>query len=489
MIKNKLFYIFLSFNRSDWNNFGKYVSSPYLVKGNFSKRIFKSVKLFFLSTKDKTKITPEMFQKKLERIRISEKYSTYSFTSKLSVFYSNLEKYLILNNFDTDVYQNHKYLLFELTKRNLESNIESEIKYINRITERGILKTYDIITVQEISFTAAVFFLSHNKNKKAFEMFFKQSEYFTLYFLEGLIYHLLQIKNINKHKHKTEETLFQILSKYFDIDSIIKEIELLSSNKFDSVLIAYYLLKISEQKNVIENIKKLKTVFFENEEKYETVFRVFVYIELGTAYQKLIDKGETKYYKDNFELLKRQDEKGLIIHIQKGIFALNFFFSCINIGLKMNEIIWVEIFIKKYYKQLPDDIKLNEFNVGIAMVQFHKKEYEEALASLDKCKNILFSKADFRYSILRLKIFYETSRIEDAYLEMDRFAHRIKNDKNISSDTKRQGRFFKLLYSKLLKRALEPKIKEYDDFSLLLANNDEKMLEKEWFIEKINKTI
>jgi hypothetical protein len=485
MIFDKIFYILNSFNNKDWNDFGKYVSSPYLVNGKFSKNIFIPIKKFFLNIKNKEKITLYAFEKKLDKIRLAQKYTENSFLVKLSAFYNHLEHYLILTNFNNDYMQKQKYLLFELLNRKLDYNIEKEINHFNKSAESKVSNTFETVTLQEIYFSEAVYFLKHNNNKRAFELFYKQSEKFIAYFLEGFIYHLIEFKNIEKYKTENAETLLQIFNYNFDLDSYINEIEKLNSDSFNIALTSYYLLRISEQNNIETNIEKLKKVFFKNEESYEVTFRVFVYIELGASFQKIINKGNTKYYKENFELLKRQDSNNLIIHIQKGIFALNFFFSSIELGLKMNETKWVENFINKYYKQLPEDIKHNDYQVGIAMLQFHKKEFEESLKTLQKCKNIFYSKTDFRYSILMLKILYETSRFEEAYLELDRLSHRITNNKNISSDIKQKAKYFIQSYSKLLKISLDPEKLKIDDLYVFIEKNEEQIPEKDWFILKI----
>ena len=113
-----------------------------------------------------------------------------------------------------------------------------------------------------------------------------------------------------------------------------------------------------------------------------------------------------------------------------------------------------------------------------------KKDYEKSLEILSdkKISNYIYR---LDASRIKLRCYYEITDFENAFLEIDRIKHYIKNNtKLIALSVRKYSKQFIDFYNDLLKLKLSPNKVEIDYF-LRNTQNAVNLPFKDWFIEKI----
>jgi len=88
-------------------------------------------------------------------------------------------------------------------------------------------------------------------------------------------------------------------------------------------------------------------------------------------------------------------------------------------------------------------------------------------------------------SRIKLRILYETSDFEEAFLEIDRIKHFIRNNtKKIPVSVRNYSKEFLDIYNILLKLKLNPYQKDIGFFSNSVSKSST-LINKDWFVEKI----
>jgi tetratricopeptide (TPR) repeat protein len=153
--------------------------------------------------------------------------------------------------------------------------------------------------------------------------------------------------------------------------------------------------------------------------------------------------------------------------------------------LRLKRYKWVEEFIKKYSCELPEEIRNDEVNMAYARLYFFKGEYQNAIEMLTRGKssNYLFN---LDVSRLKLRIYYEISEFDEAFLEIDRLRHYMKNNiKRIARTVRQYNKEFLDFYYMLLKLKLNPDKNELSYVKQKISDS-KTLVTKVWFTEKIS---
>ena len=187
----------------------------------------------------------------------------------------------------------------------------------------------------------------------------------------------------------------------------------------------------------------------------------------------------------NTELFKLYNERlKLNIYLDhKNVFPQTTFRNYVMIGIILGKYIWTENFIKKFSKYLPEEISSDEVNLSYSKLFFSRKNYERSLQYLSGLKGLNY----LHYSdsaILKLCTFYEIQKYEEAYYEMDKFRHYIRNHDDIPKIHKEYALNFLRIYKMLIK--IRTGVDKKDLFQIENAMNKTKLKSREsWLSEKI----
>ena len=159
---------------------------------------------------------------------------------------------------------------------------------------------------------------------------------------------------------------------------------------------------------------------------------------------RMINRGEIQYGRECLALYHTALEKGYFL--LDGYLSRFTYNNVAAIAIKVGDFDWAEQFSNEYKSYLRADEKESSYHLNLAHVNYHKKNYEEALASL---QIVDFSDHLFNLAAktIQMKIYYETEEYNllDSHLDaMQMYLLRKKvigyhknNYKNVIRYTKR----------------------------------------------------
>lgn len=192
-----------------------------------------------------------------------------------------------------------------------------------------------------------------------------------------------------------------------------------------------------------------------------------------------------KFLKEKFELCKEEIKSGT--YLLNGAMSPVYYNQVVITGLKLNQIKWVENFIREYKNELEQSFRENTYNYCLSLLSFNKKRFEDSLEYLSKISFMeLYQKTEVK--TMQMMIYYETGAEEPLRFALEAFRHYISNSKLIPEQRKPANiNFYKSLNKILsIKRKNEKfEIEKLKSKIMLL----EKVTNKEWLIEKINELL
>lgn len=167
-----------------------------------------------------------------------------------------------------------------------------------------------------------------------------------------------------------------------------------------------------------------------------------------------INRGESVYQKELFELYQRQLEMGLILR-NKMISEWNY--KNINaLGCALGEFEWTESFLDEYKEKLPQAQRENAYNYNMGHLEFSKKQYS---AALDHLLEVRFSDVNYHlsYNNLLLATYYAMGDTEALMGLIETYRIYVIRNQKMTTDTKRQYTNFLRFAKKLTTIKQQPR--------------------------------
>lgn len=422
MIKIKFIQFYSGLNKKEKKEFAKFVSSGYYNNGrDFS---------VFLKEIDKSLPAAESAAEMVKLLSLSMNYSSRSVWNRFHELKSLAERYIA----DKEICRN--VLLYN----NLVSSY-----YINR-SEFGLF-------TQKVNLTR----LSFKKTKKGLD-----TNYYYYQLIQQLGYsYIYQNKTEPYTKNLTEQVVYHTAS--YIINHYLHLIELLRQGTLTEKDLAEKGLNFLNDSNTENFLNTLEENYYElycqvsfhyniykaflvkNDVKFYHNSLKFFELVSGSAddsyqlmfYQLLINyciektnNNEPEYYKELFRLYNKKLNEGIIQDLKVGNFPINNFRDYIFVALQLGELEWIRSFIQKYSQYLPANVREDEINLSYGILYYNEGKHEKAIISLNKVagENYIHY-MDSKY--YKMRLFYETSRYEDAILEIDNYKHYLKQHKEI----------------------------------------------------------
>jgi len=237
----------------------------------------------------------------------------------------------------------------------------------------------------------------------------------------------------------------------------------------------YENLKIGDSLPHNENLK-IEDSTMDTEEK-NTIFNYLI----NYCTQQL----NLDFMKESFDLHKNMIERRLYAESENGYMQLHVFRNVIIVCGSVKETEWFEYFIENFINELSPEFRENLKEISYAHLYFMKGEYEKSLSCISKIKDKFeLSKTDIRN--LQLKLHYELGNTEAAFALVHAYTEFLSNAKDMPEENKLRFSNFVKFYLQLLK--LGPNAGETElGYLENKINNESKMSNQTWLIEKINK--
>jgi hypothetical protein len=475
----KIIQILKSFTDEEKVLFREFANSEYFRKNRKYNDLLDILENHISNSITNTKTPSGKFQ---ETIFSENKLKNQTLRNRLNELTKLGEKFIIQRELVKDVNLHKLLFLRGLKDRKLIKHFETAFRDMPDITNIKYQKSY---VISDILWLNILVKKESRDFQEMFSSYNTQIEYIFTFFLEMLFdvakeYEIERMYNVN-----ISGDIFTDVMSNLNVKKLMNAIESRNNPAYIKVIINYYLYKSFADIDDTDSFKMLQNIFNKYIDELNEHDKNTVMTDMISLYFNRINSGETKYLKEVFRLYKLKLKLGMFDELRDIRYPSSAFRDYIVVGIRLKQYAWVENFIGKYSTEVPEEIREEETCMGYARLHFSKKEYRKALEMLDKLKtdNYLYI---LDASNNKLRVFYELLQFDEAFLEMDRIKHYIKNNpRKISSAVKRYNLEFLDKYNKLLKFRLSPDKKEIG-FFLKSVNESATLVAKNWFIEKIN---
>lgn len=428
MINSRLIQLLRTFSRSEFNKFGKFVSSSYFAEGRIYSSLLNELK----------KYHPDFNSEKLTRENIycalypgKEFKDTVIFTVTSGLynlakeFLADIEfrnmsvmKELLINR------QFHKRGLTDIFHRNFEMFYNELYNYPYDSSNIKILLDADELALQHYSLLG--------KYDNLNETFEKHTHNFIVSIIERLS---KLIHDIHENQLAYNINLDKITAVSFAKIFNFERIPLITNNKKTVKMCGIYnniinfCFKQDEKKyfELKKDITNNLNIFSQNEQ-------YALFIILTDFCQDLIFK-KIGYIRELLKLFKLMLKKELYLDLNFEFMQMALFRNILATAIRNKELKWAEEYVKKYSLKLNPQIRENAFNFSNAFIQFARKNYEEALRSSNKVTfEDFFYKKDIKQ--LTLQIYFELNYYEEFISFCDSFKHFLNTNRKINPGTR-----------------------------------------------------
>lgn len=458
--------------------FEDFIQSPYLKGSRDYATMLSTIYSFNKNQINLESISNEDF---FRRIYPGKKYNNKTLRNRLTEITVFAKKFLIQKTLEKDNSLKDYLLLKGLKEKKLYSIFKSEL-----------VKTYEDIktnskrssNVSEIMVMDALVLMESGEVVKAYNAYKKYTEYYTSYFLESLFEMMLEYESEKTYDINVGNNIVLDLVNNLRADKFIQTLENKNDNNCLYIILFYYLYKSFLNLNDEIIYKKFSKIFFHNLEKISSERKNDFFGLMISRYFMKINMGDVNLFKEVFKLYNIKLKLGLHSELNEIRYPSTAFRDYIIVGLRMEKFKWVEDFIIKYSTELPVEIRNNEVNMAYTRLHLIRKEYDKALEYLNKMKT-----TNYIYildaSRIRLRIYYDNSDFENAFLEIDRIKHYFRNNnKKIALSVRKYSKEFLDKYIILLRLKLNPDKQEIEYF-LKSVQECPGLILKVWLIEKV----
>lgn len=416
MHNNKLITILKYFNKSDFNHFQKYITSPYFNKSQQLIHFFQIIEKGIKSPKE-TALEKERVWKKLFP---EQKYNDVRFRKLCSDFLKLVEGFLSQQVYDEDKLQKAANLIESVGSRGIEKLYPSAIRIANNESEKYLFEDSDF------------YFKQYQIQKNYYEIIqheFKHSEKQNLgkidnyldkfYLSEKLRYFCASLSQKQRGAHEYELS--------FEAE-VIKLIKSKSDNLTPPEAIYFQIYLTLVEGDDVNHYYKLKQLLKKHGLKFQSIEGKTLYDSAINYCVKKTNQGLANFLEELFDVYKDYLEKELIyIHGELDPFH---FKNIVTIALRLGKYEWTENFIKTNKERIPSSSRENAYIFNLAKLYYYKKEYSEVISLLQavEYEDIVYSLSS---KSLLIAIYYETDEIEPLYSLLESFRAYINRRRDI----------------------------------------------------------
>ncbi len=402
MLSKKLITFFQTFTTAEHKQFRKYLTSPFFNENKTLIQLYDAIAYGLAKNKLPNK---ENLWKKL---KANQAYNDTRFRKYCSELTQHGERFLAYRQFEESPEMEKNYLLQALNTRQLDKHFSA--------TERAARKLQSHAKYQDIDYHLSNFLLENEIEQFQIRRIQRTSKIGLEQFDQSLDHFYLaqKLKNYcNALNYKN------IINKDFEIGFIEVLLRELAGRitTYPPAIQVYYqvMLTLSEQED--------EAVFYQLRALLKQFGDLFPQPELRELYIfaqnyciKRINTGKREYFRELYGIYDTLLEKGTIFN--RGELLPWDLKNMVAVGLRIGEFDWLEKIIHTHSHRLPEGFRANAITYNLAMVHFHKKEYQKVIELLREVEyQDLFYALDGKW--LLIKTYYELDELEamEALLE------------------------------------------------------------------------
>lgn len=485
MEKSKLIEILKTFSKEEMKSFKEFVNSPFF---NRNKSVIKLYEIVRKSSPDfcSVSIRKENIYKKLFPGKV---YNDIVMRILISDLLKLSEEFLAYSRYKNNLLTGKKFLLEELTERNLDRLHGKHIKQAEEILGKSGISNHNyFLEFYNLENLSIDFMISRDKQNLTAPNVLRQGEYLILFSLIGIL-------NIAHELHTQQDVLnisfeanpVEAYLKCINLDEFMDYLKKNNHRYYSAAAIYFYMYKAYKDIENDENYFMLRKLIEENLKRFgrEEQFNLLIILE-SICVTKLAS-GKHEFYEHLMNIYEFMTDENLLKHNEKNYIQTNLFRNIFYTALVLKRYQWAEKFIEKYITSVYPEQKENLLYYSQALLNFEKKRYGESLENISKV-SLKFFPFKFDVKVLTLKIYYELAYYEPALSLIDSFVHFLSNNRSIhASDKERFGNFLK--YFKLLMKLREGFKDMHSDLLVKEISQKTNVISKNWLIEKAAMTL
>ena len=479
MKNNKIYELLSTFSREELRGFEKFISSVYFNRGRNYAPLLKELKKFHPGF-DNKKINNEYLY---SRLYPGRRYNDQVIRNMFTGLTRIAKDYIVYTSSVRDKTNYYALLANEFQNRGLIKLAEKYVTYgKNELNKNAVKDKNYFRQLFELYRVSREINSEKNDTKGNINSLSNESTYFLFYIIMEMSRHLEEM-TVLRHNFNADFTgnLIYSFIANLNFDNLLefsreKSVE-------DRTLLELYCTNIQLQINDRSEVlfEKLRALLKQNFNVLSRWGKYNLFTCLQNACIRLQAVNEEKYSRMLLEVYSDQLKAGLYSESEGSPLSQNIFRNIIINALKLSEYDWTEQFIKQYIQKLPAGSKENMYNFSYSLLNFEKRNFENALNYIIKVKYDTFVfKLDIK--VLMLKIYHELNYTEQEISMLDTFRHFILENVSISEFIK----LFHLNFVKFLHEIIKVKngSKEINPNKLKKEIINASVRGKEWLLEK-----
>lgn len=482
MKNSKLTQLLKTFSEEEIIEFEKYLKSPLSNSRNYILKFFIELKKHYPEFKE-DKIDRKVIFSKIYK---GKKFNDSTVRSIVSNLIADAEHFLSYINFRKNKTFQDFYLLSELRIRELHSYYDIKAKPIlNNIKNQKEYDFNDLIYQYLLTFEITDQYMHREGYESSVELVDLLNNNLLTFFIANANYttHYSEILK-TFFPFETNSYLEHNFYPNFNFEGFINSLADNDSNRAKYLMLNYNLYNLITDKNSHESFAVLKKLWINSSDFLSPASRESIYDFLGNfCLIQNRNKGSI-YEREFFELSKIMLKDKLFLSGSNNL-HLNTFRQITLHCFSLNEIQWVEDFVKGYAKYLADDEREMLVELAMSEITFKKKDYKSCLEHLSNIKVLKnFMKIELKENYI--KVFYELNYTEQLYSAFDSFRHYLKNAPFLPNYIRDAKNFLKYITA-----ISNYKNKNNSDLHILKKQliDDPHVHIKSWLLEKIDELL
>jgi hypothetical protein len=438
-LKNtKLIQLLETFSVSEFNEFGKFLYSPFHNENGRMRTMYDCLKKYHphFTHKDFTK--ENVFSRLYSA---NEVFDDKKLRERFSDMLRLAEDFLAIVFIRKNPLEYKRQTLYEYIYRGLDVHFNKKNKEIRKILDETKVKDIDYF-LNEFHYETAqsVFFESRElvgRRKSVFDGLASEIDLFLKYFSSRMVLYYTLIENWK------EALNYKFEYKFYD--NVMKFVEDNNMTQYPFIKALYLRLKIIENEEDDRLYYELKNLYINSHEVIERSHRIRIGTILYNDALRRYMLGKEKFEKERFEVMKFQLENEM--YCEEGAWlSREQYFNYVSASINLDEVKWAEDFIEKYTHRVDPNKRADASSFVKGLLCYHKKKYDEALTELSRIKG-----SDYVYQLkikaLHTRIYYELGDCEKVLVIIDSLKHYVSSNSLIPLTLKRRySNYISILY-------------------------------------------
>lgn len=425
MLRNNLIKILNTFSRKEMTRFVEFTHSPYFNKHQEAGMLIDYLSRIYPNFNDQNCQRKVIYQSLFPKQKHNQSHLALLFT------YSNrlLDRFLIQEQFKENNAYHKVLLLRNLRQRKLYRYYEKTMTVLEDNLESSQFKNSDYYNLRFlIAAEADAYFTQRSKHEKDDSIQLKQNNLDNYYLAEKLrdACEMIVRSKILEVNYSTSL-----------LESVIAEVQknLNYYETIPSISVYFHIYQMI--------VKEGHAYYFEALPVLQKYSSYFPKEELQNIYNYLqnycieqINKGESLFLKEMFDLFKDQLDKELLMD-ENGFLEQWHYKNIVTTAIRLNEMDWTKTFIEKFKERLHPEVAENAYTYNLASYFYSTRQLDKVLGLLVKVEY-----TDIQYNLgaksLLLRTYYDLEENE-ALLSLTRSFKQYLSRNQLIPETRRNG--------------------------------------------------